>query len=319
MLDRAPRFPHAVVPALEEGGAGRRTWLAVRIVIGFLLLQLAIGIVVGVGMGIVLVVRGATSMERLTAQLGELSPIMLSMLALIELGVLAFALLRASGHGLDRVGLTWDGADRSLVQLAPLLVVLGVVFWLDPGVSMQAALESPVLPLVIVFACLVGLTEELVFRGLLVGVLGGSSAPLLAVLGSATLFAVVHFAAPTGDLHANPLLVMFTIFALFGVPFAVVYLRSGSIVVLAIAHAGWDVLVLASQGLESPASSGGALEWLVPGAVAAAYGTWFIATSEQGLRMPRLPERSSVDWDELAEDDILNPWVQAQLRRAAAE
>lgn len=310
-----------LVPPLAEATPLRRVWWALVVVATFTVVQLKIGLVVGLVFGFGAAIRGMSSDEAIS-MVTENPTGMLVMVAVIEFCLLLAALFCALGFGPRRVGLDWEGVPRSLVLLSPLMVVLAVTFWLDPTVSLGDALSSRTIGIAIFAACLIGLVEELVFRGFIVGLLGGVRAPVLAVVGSSILFAAPHVIAADGTPQQHPLLVAFTVAGLFGVPFALVYLRTGSILGLAIVHAAWDALVIGARGLDQPATAvdAGADAWLVPAAVAIGYSIWYVVTSDVSLRAPVTlrRSRSDVDWDELAADAD-SPLVLAQIRRAVGQ
>ncbi len=310
-----------LVPPLMRSTPVRRIGWSLVMVAGFAKAQVAIGLVAGFLFGIGAAIRGLSGEESL-ALITENPTGVLVMFAVVEFVLLLVALFCATGFGLREVGLVWDGASRSLVLLSPLAVVLGVIFWLDPTVSLDDALSSRTFGLAIMLSCLIGFVEELVFRGFIVGMLGGLTAPVLAVVLSSLLFAAPHVIATDGKLQQHPLLVVFTIACLFGVPFALVYLRTGSILGLAIIHAGWDALVIGSRGLEQPATAvdPGLGAWMLPAVVAVGYALWYAVTSDVSMRVraPRRRSRSDVNWDELAQDAD-HPLVLAQIQRAVGQ
>jgi membrane protease YdiL (CAAX protease family) len=315
--DRSEKGPVPdLLPACRD--AIRVRW-AGSLVVGFFVYSLKVGVVIGVPVGIWAAAHGMRP-DELREQLTGPTPLAFTVMALCELLLCCIALFASTGFWPRPVGLRWQGAGRSIVLLAPLMALLAYLVAADPTVSVRAALESELLPLVIVLCLLIGLTEELVFRGLLVGILGGSRLPVFAALVSGALFGLVHVVA----LDANSALIAWSIFGLFGVPFALVYLRTGSILGIALLHAGWDTVIIASRGIEQPANQAAAVDpsaLALPGIVAVAYVTWFWFTQPVRAAIPNpvraRRERSRVDWDALADDDFVHPWVAAQLRGAA--
>jgi membrane protease YdiL (CAAX protease family) len=316
--------PTSPVPELIED----RWWLRMRwswsLVVGFTIIQTKISLIVGVFFGIWAVTRHYTP-DEMAELVTSTNTQTLTVYAIVELLVLVVALIAATGFYPKPIGLTWRGADHSLLLLVPLMATMSWIVWQDPDVSLAKSLHSPWLGSVIVFCALVGITEEVVFRGLLVGILGGGRMPIFAALGSAAFFGLVHILFTAQMFHVEGWLRAWTIFGLAGVPFALVYLRTGSILGIAIVHAAWDVIVIGSQGLlEQPehAQQVGASTFVLPAAVAAAYLAWYALSDAQvraQLLRPRFQPRTSVDWDALAEDEILNPWVARQLRQASSE
>ncbi len=310
---------------LSEGGVLERIGWTSSLIGIFICAQRLIGVVIGLVVGVGMVARGTTAAE--AAEFAKVAtPGAVWTVIVAEAALLLVLLFVSLAYGWRRVGLRLEGTARSLLLLAPLGAVLAWSLATTPGFSWSQAVASPMFKLFIVLAVLVGLTEELFFRGLIVGMLGGPNRPALAIIGSAILFGAPHVIAPTGQAQDHPLYVVFTIALLFGVPFAVVYIRTGSILGLALVHAAWDAIVFGGFGFEPVQleSGPGIVDFLVPSLVALAYGSYYVASS--GWR-PQLPERTQrlrtrreqplVDWDALGEahDD---PLVAAQIRRALA-
>jgi membrane protease YdiL (CAAX protease family) len=317
MLDDADQ-PDLVPPLLPDRTEARRLFWAIRLVAGFFGMQLKAGLIIGFFAGIWAAIHGVDAAHLKYATTHPSTP-MYVISALVEFLVLLVALFASMGFRPRPVGLRWAGAERSLLLLSPLVALMVALILVEPGASFGGAVSSPLLGSAVLFAGLVGMTEELVFRGILMGLLGGSRAPMLAVFGSATLFAVAHLPS------SHSMYKVWFIFGLFGVPFALVYLRTGSILGLAIVHAAWDAVLMASAGTGSASAAVqptiGVVGWVLPGVVAAGYLTWYGIGEGwvQVLReLPERFERSDVDWDALAEDDVLNPWITAQLQQAAS-
>ncbi len=128
-------------------------------------------------------------------------------------------------------------------------------------------------------AMLIGVNEELWFRGLVLGELDSAGRRGLTVIGAALLFGLPHL----GDSAAHVLNTVAVTLAV-GVPFTVVRLRRGSLVPLV----GWHALVdiwaflhtasVTPQG--SPDTSDVVATLVLPTLVAAGYVWWYRRTSD---------------------------------------
>ncbi len=149
--------------------------------------------------------------------------------------------------GLGNVGLRMRGAITSLLLSIP-LVALGM---LDaspqhlPGVATTAAL--------VLWGVMIGLTEELYGRGLLVTLLGGRRRAELAIIGSAIGFAYLHLPTYTSSYGLRYALLRSTASAAFSASGAVIRLRSGSIVGLVAFHAIDDTRMMLHDFTDAPA------------------------------------------------------------------
>ncbi len=112
--------------------------------------------------------------------------------------------------------------------------------------------EMPRLPLLAIIAlmALVGFSEELLFRFLLLGTLKNALAPLCGVAASIVvaifLSTLAFYLAHTSSNNAGP---VFTCL-LLGVILGVAYVASGSLAIVAAAHALYNIAVLVSQRIE---------------------------------------------------------------------
>lgn len=134
---------------------------------------------------------------------------------------------------------------------------------------------------VTLLAVLIGINEELWFRGLVVDQLGGALRPWLVIIGSALLFGLPHLS----DSAATVLNAAGVALAV-GVPFACVRLRYGSLWPLIVVHSLidiWAFLHTSSVVAEGNPSTGEiAAGLIVPACIAAGYLTWF-ARSRRAL------------------------------------
>jgi membrane protease YdiL (CAAX protease family) len=133
--------------------------------------------------------------------------------------------------GLGNIGLRVRGAQTSLILSVP-LVGLGLLDGMPshyPDLSTIAA--------VAVWGVLIGLTEEMYGRGLLITLLGGRRHAALAIIGSAIGFAYLHVPGYAQTYGWRYALLRSTASAAFSASGAVIRLRSGSILGLVAFHA----------------------------------------------------------------------------------
>lgn len=161
--------------------------------------------------------------------------------ALIAAGVWA---LRTFDHLPARtLGIAPEGKwlPQLLLGFAVGIGMVGLVVGLLWGggfaaVSWQPVGKEPLLLLAasLLFMLLVGLMEELLFRGYIFQTLLRGIGPLMTLFVTASLFAVFHMDKP------NWTLLSLTNIFVFGVLFGLLYLRSGSLWLPIGLHAGWN-------------------------------------------------------------------------------
>jgi membrane protease YdiL (CAAX protease family) len=181
-------------------------------------------------------------------------------------GIIIFLLARRLVGGLAPLGFCWAGAGVSLALSVPmvLLELLGFQLGAPPSVE-RLALN---LTLGLVVAC----AEEGFGRGLLVTVLGGGRHAALAVLGSSVLFAYLHLPAYWGVYGLGEATLRCAWSAAFSATFALIRLRSGSLVGPIAFHVVDDVRNLfAARGVSSGDGGVDAKPLIVGCVVAAIY------------------------------------------------
>jgi membrane protease YdiL (CAAX protease family) len=287
---------HEQVPALVEGSAQRRVARAVAVVLGVFAIQAVIGVVGGVLIAIALLSAGGspTGLEQGLVDLD--SPAMHRLLLATEGILLLVCIVVGRRVGWSRTGVRLAGARRSAALLLPLLLVLPLSFALDPAVTVGDVFTRAPLGFVVPFSILVGLVEEFVFRGLLVGMLGGSRAPWFAALWSAGLFGGVHVLGADGMVTGSTVVLALAITMMLGIPFALVYLRTGSIAGPIAVHAVWDIAAISAQGLTPPTVRlvDGLATLGLAAVVGGAYAAWFWRSSPAAPDADAAPRAASL-------------------------
>ncbi len=169
-----------------------------------------------------------------------ISPLLL-VLCGIMIGMAVFFRIPAWG------GLGWDLSALWIVVPTGLLL-LNMVF------ALAAKGASPLLVLQILFGTvLVGIGEELAFRGIALTSLARRYSPLVAVLGSAVLFGLMHSVNLLAKQSAAEVAIQVVLTTVFGIVFGWVYLNTGRNLLIVIAcHALWDF-----GGIAAVAAGGG--------------------------------------------------------------
>ena len=114
----------------------------------------------------------------------------------------------------------------------------------DSAIVEQGA-EQPVyfLYLIPVTILLVGPTEELIFRGLVQGLLGEAYGPWVGVAAASSVFAAVHLSSYSGE----GLLATLAVVLLLGGALGVLYEKSGNLVVPAVVHGLFNAVQFGGQ------------------------------------------------------------------------
>ena len=142
------------------------------------------------------------------SQTGLQALLLIGLARIAESGFLLFIINRWGG-GLEAIGLTWNkvsgGLKKGLIWSAGFgavsVVALGILYFLNFNLLKTFSSSSPssisgLIPLLIVGGFFSPITEEIFFRGIIYSFLRRWGI-ILAILGSAILFSVVH-AAITG-------------------------------------------------------------------------------------------------------------------------
>lgn len=94
---------------------------------------------------------------------------------------------------------------------------------------------------------MVGLSEELMYRGVVLQAFALRYGPAKAVVLSAVLFALLHSVNVLGGLSVGGMVVQLGFTFLFGLYFGTLAIRIGNITPLIIVHALWDFLLISSS------------------------------------------------------------------------
>lgn len=174
---------------------------------------------------------------------GDESAAMLAGLAVIAAGLLAFV---KTAHLEEKYGLVkWRGHAREYLFFLPVLVLMTGNLW--GGVGM--AYEDTAQLFAVLSMFLVGLVEELIFRGLLFRALLQRDAPPVAITISAVTFGIGHIVnllAGQGGLES----LIQVIFAVaWGFLFTMLFYHSGSLLVCIFVHGMVDVFSKFATGV----------------------------------------------------------------------
>jgi len=172
------------------------------------------------------------------------------MLRRITLAVEGGLLLLAIALGLLFGAPFWAGASFHAGALlwgatAGLLLLGLALLLLEIPSRFSAAIRRDIDPMMGIFrqatpfdllaiSILAGVGEEAFFRGLLQQAVAGPAGDIAAVLAVSALFGLAHFLSPAYALFA----------AILSIPFGVLYVQSGNIVVPMVAHAVYDYAAL---------------------------------------------------------------------------
>jgi membrane protease YdiL (CAAX protease family) len=247
-LQRHPEQPLAHVP--DPGTRGDALFQVVLVLLGAFVAQI---LLVGVGVGLLAGLG-----------VGEESMPVVFYSAQSALGLLAFCLVGA-GYLYLREDPTLVGVRRptgrdvglmfgGFVALAGMMI--GVQFLFDllgfeiaDNVVIQRGEENPELFLLLVPVqfLLTGPGEELLFRGVIQGLLRRAYGVVPGVVTASTLFALFHLPSLVGDTLLPVLAVLFLSGALLGA----LYEYSRTILVPMVAHALWNATVFGTQYAEA--------------------------------------------------------------------
>ena len=136
--------------------------------------------------------------------------------------------------------IAWDRSLSGLALAAPVLVIVvwNVVYHLQDGAGF---VSSAFLPQAVLLALAPGLFEEVIFRGITIAKLReAGKGPWYTLLGSAAVFALVHLTNAAG-MDVPSLLVQVLYSFVVGLLLGAIYLRSGDILTVILAHAAIDL------------------------------------------------------------------------------
>lgn len=174
---------------------------------------------------------------------GDESAAMLAGLAVIAAGLLAFV---KTAHLEEKYGLIkWRGHAREYLFFLPVLVLMTGNLWGGVGMAYEGTAQL----FAVLSMFLVGLVEELIFRGLLFRALLQRDAPPVAITISAVTFGIGHIVnllAGQGSLES----LIQVIFAVaWGFLFTMLFYHSGSLLVCIFVHGMVDVFAKFTTGV----------------------------------------------------------------------
>lgn len=174
---------------------------------------------------------------------GDESAAMLAGLAVIAAGLLAFV---KTAHLEEKYGLIkWRGHAREYLFFLPVLVLMTGNLWGGVGMAYEGTAQL----FAVLSMFLVGLVEELIFRGLLFRALLQRDAPPVAITISAVTFGIGHIVnllAGQGSLES----LIQVIFAVaWGFLFTMLFYHSGSLLVCIFVHGMVDVFAKFATGV----------------------------------------------------------------------
>lgn len=170
-----------------------------------------------------------------------------------ELAALGAALGLARMAGSARaIGFHGAGAGAATRQVAPLVLVLTALIIVpvaSAGDFIDGSLAARTVALFVTLAVLVGIVEELLFRGVLGWWLRLDRHPWRYVAVSSVAFGMPHL---LGGMSGAVLLNAAAVTLLFGVPFAAIFVRSRALLPLIVVHAANDVVAFLHTGSVVP-------------------------------------------------------------------
>lgn len=174
---------------------------------------------------------------------GDESAAMLAGLAVIAAGLLAFV---KTAHLEEKYGLVkWRGHAREYLFFLPVLVLMTGNLWGGVGMAYEGTAQL----FAVLSMFLVGLVEELIFRGLLFRALLQRDAPPVAITISAVTFGIGHIVnllAGQGGLES----LIQVIFAVaWGFLLTMLFYHSGSLLVCIFVHGMVDVFAKFATGV----------------------------------------------------------------------
>ncbi|SFR45891.1 CAAX protease self-immunity [Yoonia tamlensis] len=172
------------------------------------------------------------------AVLYALLPVQLLLLLLCMVALRPFG-WRAAGFG----RIHWAGVAWLLPVIAVMVLMLGGLAGDIPALRAQPRL----LVLLVAVPVLIGITEEIMFRGIILRAAMARLPVFYAMLLSALLFALMHGIIGVSGQPASVTFQQMGFAFLVGIFLAPIAIAAGNLWVVIIWHAVWDMLVYASQ------------------------------------------------------------------------
>jgi membrane protease YdiL (CAAX protease family) len=164
----------------------------------------------------------------------------------VQLILLLLCMLAAWPRGLRQIGFSrtrWSGIFWLLPSFAVMIAMLLSLF---PHIAQLNEVPS-IAVLLFVVPALIGLTEEIMFRGVLLRAAMARFSVFNSMLISATLFAFMHGIIGIGGQPGLITVQQIAFAFLVGIFLAPIAIATGTLWIVVIWHAVWDMLVYASQ------------------------------------------------------------------------
>lgn len=174
---------------------------------------------------------------------GDESAAMLAGLAVIAAGLLAFV---KTAHLEEKYGLVkWRGHAREYLFFLPVLVLMTGNLWGGVGMAYEGTAQL----FAVLSMFLVGLVEELIFRGLLFRALLQRDAPPVAITISAVTFGIGHIVNLLAGQGSMESLIQVIFAVAWGFLFTMLFYHSGSLLVCIFVHGMVDVFSKFATGV----------------------------------------------------------------------
>lgn len=174
---------------------------------------------------------------------GDESAAMLAGLAVIAAGLLAFV---KTAHLEEKYGLVkWRGHAREYLFFLPVLVLMTGNLWGGVGMAYEGTAQL----FAVLSMFLVGLVEELIFRGLLFRALLQRDAPPVAITISAVTFGIGHIVNLLAGQGSMESLIQVIFAVAWGFLFTMLFYHSGSLLVCIFVHGMVDIFAKFTTGV----------------------------------------------------------------------
>lgn len=174
---------------------------------------------------------------------GDESAAMLAGLAVIAAGLLAFV---KTAHLEEKYGLIkWRGHAREYLFFLPVLVLMTGNLWGGVGMAYEGTAQL----FAVLSMFLVGLVEELIFRGLLFRALLQRDAPPVAITISAVTFGIGHIVNLLAGQGSMESLIQVIFAVAWGFLFTMLFYHSGSLLVCIFVHGMVDIFAKFTTGV----------------------------------------------------------------------
>jgi len=143
---------------------------------------------------------------------------------------------------------------KQILWLVPSIIVLGYMFIVLLSLFAESDLSvanTRLIFLVGLTTLLVGFSEELMFRGIILNAFSKTHSKTTAVIISSVSFSLLHSVNILGGIDVSQMLVQLVLTLLFGLFFALILLRIKSIIPLMLFHWLWDFTLISGSVISS--------------------------------------------------------------------